>query len=77
MQTDPWYTRTEFWAAVVGFLQGPLVALIPGVGPIAQIASQVLTTLSPLVYIFGRGQVKVAAVTAQAAALAPALPGTK
>jgi len=63
MNDKPWYQRSEFWTAIGGFLQGPLIAMIPGVGPYAQMASAVLSAAAPLLYIHGRGNVKTAQAT--------------
>lgn len=61
--TDPWYRRSEFWTMIAAFVQGPLVAAVPVVGPYVQIGSAVLSAAAPLLYIHGRSQVKKALVT--------------
>lgn len=77
INNDPWYTRTEFWtmvASVIGGIFGVHVAT----NPIAQNVSVGLSTVAPLLYMYGRGNVKTAGMAAMAASQALVLePPTK
>lgn len=56
---DPWYTRSEFWTMIASTLLGIFGTKIAP-SPIVQNVSATLTGLSPLVYMWGRGNVKAA-----------------
>ena len=73
-QSDPWYTRTEFWATlgnVVMQFAGVLKFAVPPPFGLA------LAGLGSMVYTFGRGNVKANQAAAAASALGQALSGQK
>lgn len=73
MNNDPWYTRTEFWASLATHLAGIFLAVKPGSAPVVRNIGTALGLLSPIVYAFGRSNVKAAQAAAAAQAVAQGL----
>lgn len=53
---DPWYTRTEFWATIATILMGFLGQ--KSHNPIVQNIGATIGGLGPIVYTWGRSNVK-------------------
>lgn len=74
---DPWYTRTEFWFTLVTAVMGLMGAKVSS-NPTVQAIGATIGGLSPIVYTWGRGNVKAtqaaAAMTAVAQGMGVALP---
>jgi hypothetical protein len=73
MSNDPWYTRSEFWGSFATHLAGLAMTFLPGVAPTIQTIGAGLGMLAPIVYTFGRSNVKAAQAAAAMTAVAGAI----
>jgi len=56
----PWYTRTEFWGTVTSSIIGLVPFFSPAALPIVKGAGIIVSSLAPIVYGYGRANVKAA-----------------
>lgn len=77
MTNDPWYTRTEFWAKIGVMILGSLAATSPKLSPIIQNIGATAAGAAPLIYIWGRSNVKIAKAAAALEALGAGLQAPK
>lgn len=73
MTDDPWYGRSEFWVKIGTVLLGVLAAANVHLPPIVRDVGATAAAAAPIVYIWGRGNVKAAAAGAALAGVGAVL----
>lgn len=55
---DPWYARTEFWKTLATMVFGIVAAANPKLIPQVQMIGAAVAGIAPIVYTWGRNNVK-------------------